>query len=196
MQPETPESLERDIQSNFLQQLRKLDPDNPEDVVRSGTLVCNLAHIYHETGRVDEAEANYLCALEIYLETLGSAHPFTATVLNNLGSLYCTTGRFTQALDAHNAALKIESKMFGQSDPAIAATLNNLGFVCESRKALGKAEVLYRRAYQMYRDHHGPFDAQTRIAHRNWKRMADRRAAKKMPGRTWMHSWFPSPSAS
>lgn len=176
------ETLEsNDIQSTFVEQLRKLDSKNPEDAIRAATLVCNLGHIYHETGAVDDAEANYLCALEIYLERLGSAHPFVATTLNNLGSLFCETGRYKQSLDAHTAALRIERRMFGKSHPAIAATLNNLGFLCETRKEFGKAKTLYHRAYLMYRENEGANDPQTRVAHRNWRRALERLPHQRVP---------------
>ena len=181
MKAETDTFESNDIQSTFVEQLRKLDPSNPEDTIRAATLVCNLGHIYHETGNVDEAEANYLCALEIYLERLGSAHPYVATTLNNLGSLYCETERYKQSLDAHGAALRIERRMFGKSHAAIAATLNNLGFLCEKRKAFGKAKILYHRAYLMYRETLGANDQQTRIAHRNWRRALDRRPQQRVP---------------
>ncbi|MGB3515677.1 MAG: tetratricopeptide repeat protein [Elainellaceae cyanobacterium] len=86
----------------------------------------NLAILYHDTGRLKEAELLHLRSLKIREEQFGENHPDTANSLNNLALLYQATGRSKEAEQLHLRSLKIREEQFGKNHPNTATSLNNL----------------------------------------------------------------------
>ena len=70
-----------------------------------------LANLYNDSGRVKEAEQNYLQAFAIYRQLAGAYpaayQPDLATTLNSLANLYGKTQRVNQAEQAFREALTI-----------------------------------------------------------------------------------------
>jgi tetratricopeptide (TPR) repeat protein len=71
----------------------RLGPEHPD----TATSLNNLAGLYLEQGRYEEAEPLYERALEIRERVLGPEHPDTAMILNNLAELYREQGRYEEA---------------------------------------------------------------------------------------------------
>ncbi|MEM8557788.1 MAG: tetratricopeptide repeat protein, partial [Bacteroidota bacterium] len=87
------------------------------------TSLHNLAAIYADLQRYDEAEARYEQALSLYETHLGPDHPEVAGTLGNLGDLYHTTGRYTEAVPLLQRALAI-AEMTAQGDSSDLAALD------------------------------------------------------------------------
>ncbi|MCH8133033.1 MAG: tetratricopeptide repeat protein, partial [Myxococcales bacterium] len=68
----------------------------------------NLAILYEDQGRYDEAEPLYLKTLEIRKRVLGEEHPSTLSSMNNLAILYWSQGRYAEAAEDFRTARRIE----------------------------------------------------------------------------------------
>ena len=80
----------------------------------------NLAELYGDTGRYEQAEPLYQRALAIREKTLGGEHPDVAQSLNNLANLYRATGRYAQAEPLLKRAMTITEKTLGPEHPDLA----------------------------------------------------------------------------
>jgi len=172
-------------EAEFLRRLRSMDPEDSDDKPRIATTLCNLAWLYHENQRLEEAERNYRKALDLYHESYGRNHEYVATALNNLGSLYREMGQFRVAAHSILRALEINRNLFGEENAQTAATLNNLGAVCESLEFRKRAEVLYRRAYVIFRNTLGPNSSEACAARVNMRRASLNQGTWMKPLITW-----------
>ena len=77
----------------------------------------NLAGIYIKEGKLAEAEALQLRALDTFKEVLGADHPDVAICLDNLADLYTLEKRYKQALRRCEDALEIAEKSLGKEHP-------------------------------------------------------------------------------
>jgi tetratricopeptide (TPR) repeat protein len=93
----------------------------------------NLALIYQDTGRLEQAMALYQRALEQV--------PQQAVVHNNLGSLYYAAGRLEEARREFQAAI--------DSDEKYASAWNNLGAVLGRAGQAREELAAYRRAVEL-----------------------------------------------
>jgi len=59
----------------------------PEEERAVSALQNNLAMLFHDQGKLDEAEPLFREALEVRRRTLGDTHPNTLANINNLGLL-------------------------------------------------------------------------------------------------------------
>ncbi len=57
----------------------------------------NLAQVYHAEGRLDDAAALKVEALEMFRKLYGRQHPLVAAALDNLAATYDALGRVTAA---------------------------------------------------------------------------------------------------
>ena len=57
----------------------------------------NLASIYNEQGKYDEAEVLYKQCLERRIAVLGENHPNTISTISNLEAMYESQGRHDEA---------------------------------------------------------------------------------------------------
>jgi tetratricopeptide (TPR) repeat protein len=137
LRPPTPDEFSR-----LATKITVRGEDHPE-VAASLT---NLAELYREQGRHDEAEPLYQRALTIQARLLGDEHPATATVLNDLGSLYTAQRRYAEAEPFFRRALTIREKTLGPDHPYVATTLENLGGLYLALGRHTEAEPLLRRA--------------------------------------------------
>jgi tetratricopeptide repeat protein len=99
-----------------------LGPEHPE----TATGLNNLAALYFEQGRYEEAEPLYKHTLRIWEQVGGAEHPYTALSLNNLAGLYAEQGRYEEAEPLYQRALRILEKVLGRDHPATAQTLEAL----------------------------------------------------------------------
>ena len=68
-------------------------------------LLENLAVLYDDQGKHDDAERLYKRALAIQERTLGEYHPHTAHTVINLGTLYAEQGKYAEAQELYKRAL-------------------------------------------------------------------------------------------
>jgi tetratricopeptide (TPR) repeat protein len=76
----------------------------------------NLASIYEEQGRYEDAEAFYVKTLEGRQRVLGGEHRETLDSMTKLASLYCKRDRYDEAKALLNKALEIGRRVFGIDD--------------------------------------------------------------------------------
>lgn len=101
----------------------KCDPPLLMDVVAISN---NMGFIYKSQGDFDNAETQFLRALEIMHEHIGREHEETATISSNLGALYQTAGYHEQAREMHMIALEVRRNILGDYHPDSAQSHNNL----------------------------------------------------------------------
>ncbi len=97
----------------------------------------NLGYLLQQKGRLPEAEAAFLRALEI--------KPDFAQAHNDLGTLFQNTNRLPAAEAAYQRALELK--------PDSAVAFNNLGYLYQVTKRLPEAEAAYLRALELKPDY-------------------------------------------
>ena len=145
----------------------------------------NLASLYAELGRREEARSLYRKALDIWERTLAPDAPEVGTTLNNLGALYAAEKRYRDAAYYYSRALAIHpqpstlnnlaemysaqgrsteaERMLRQlvqtlpdTDPTLGAALHNLGELYQRKGRAADAERCYRRALVVWERTLGP----------------------------------------
>lgn len=112
----------------------------------------DVAFLYEDVGRYDEAETLYLRAAEVVLDGFGDAHPAYATYLNNVAVLYTTLGRYDDAERLLRQVLHLHRRERRDRYPAWATAASNLAGVYEALGRREAAEELYRRAMAVDRE--------------------------------------------
>jgi tetratricopeptide (TPR) repeat protein len=79
----------------------------------------NLAALCQNTGRMEEAEALYLRALDIKKKLLGDSHPDVAVTLNNLAMFYKAEGKLQQSAEMYRRAIEIFKQTLDPSHPKL-----------------------------------------------------------------------------
>jgi len=112
-----------------------------------------LASLFHNMGRIDNAQANYAQALEWYEKALpifekvpGKEHPATAGTYNNIALVYQNQGEYDKALVWYQKALPIYEKELGKEHPFTATTYNNMANVYYQQGDYGKALEWHEKA--------------------------------------------------
>ncbi len=116
----------------------------------TATSLNNLATLYDEQGKYEQAEPLHLRALEIYEKILGAEHPDTATSLNDLAGLYESQGKYEQSEALYLRALEIWEKVLGAEHPDTAESLNDLAVLYLSQGKYEQAEPLHLRALEIW----------------------------------------------
>jgi tetratricopeptide (TPR) repeat protein len=122
--------------------------DNREEELRVATEWNLTAEQYMNRAEYDEARKLYLRSLPILENTVGPAHPATATTLGNL----CIASSHSASLDAMplcRRALSIREKVYGPNHPEVARSLSDLGLLYAKEGDLARAESLLRRALRI-----------------------------------------------
>jgi tetratricopeptide (TPR) repeat protein len=127
----------------------------------------NLASVYKNMGRLEEAKAYYERSLTLTEELRGPNDPDAAIVLNNLGSVYVAMGDLDRALLLFQRSLSIYEKMLGPDHPQTAAALNNLASVYQTKGDYERALVLYQRALAINEKVLGPGNPSTKMIRDN-----------------------------
>jgi tetratricopeptide (TPR) repeat protein len=109
----------------------------------------NLATLYLNMDREDEAEAPFQRALEIFEQFHGPDHPNVSMVLLNLGQLYWAQGRYDVARQRVERALAIDRKSAGEDHPHVGWDLHLLANIQRDSGNHAEAEKLYRRSLQI-----------------------------------------------
>ena len=117
----------------------------------------NLANLYSDTQRFNEAEQMYKSAIEIR-KRLAAANPQAyepnlATSYNNLANLYYTTLRFNEAEQMHKSALDIRKRLAAANpqayEPDLATSYNNLANLYYTTQRFNEAERMHKAALEI-----------------------------------------------
>jgi len=89
-------------------------------------MMSNLGHIYMKLGKLDQAEEQFLRALEGYDRVLGPEHDKTLSVRCALASLYELEKRFDESMALHREVLEIRRRTLGEMHPSVHNSLHNI----------------------------------------------------------------------
>ena len=77
------------------------------DHLEVGIARTNLGALYHQAGRLEDAEREYRAGLAIREGTVGGGHPELAATLANLATVLASRGSFKQARETYLRALRL-----------------------------------------------------------------------------------------
>jgi tetratricopeptide (TPR) repeat protein len=129
-----------------------LGPDHL-DVARA---LNNLAVLYMELGRFEEAVPLLRRTLLIRELALGPDDPSVARTLNNLAITYMELGRHTEAESVHARALAIREKAFAPNHPEVVFSRTGLGVLYRRQGRYAEAESLLTRVVAIQEQELGP----------------------------------------
>ncbi|KAL2020104.1 hypothetical protein VTK56DRAFT_8908 [Thermocarpiscus australiensis] len=102
----------------------KLGPDNPDTL----TSIANLASMYRDQGRLEEAEKLQVQVMETSKTTLGADHLHTLTRMHNLAFIWKDQGRHSDALALMRDCVQARQRVLSAEHPD---TLSSLDAVAE-----------------------------------------------------------------
>jgi CHAT domain-containing protein/Tfp pilus assembly protein PilF len=105
-----------------------------------------LASVYADQERTDEAVAYQKRALDVALANFPPRHPFVTDALFNYATLLGRTGALKEATELLESVLKRDEVSLGRQHPDLASTLNSLGWIYQSSQRYDDAERMYKRA--------------------------------------------------
>ncbi len=117
------------------------DPEDP--AVTRG--LNNLAVLYMELGRFEEAQPLLARALAIREKTQGPDHLDVALTLGNLAIVLMETERYAEAESLHRRALAIREKALHPNDPSVLVSVHSLGVLHRVQGRYAEAESLLSR---------------------------------------------------
>jgi eukaryotic-like serine/threonine-protein kinase len=108
----------------------------------------NLAYVYGEIGRYDDARKAGERGVALYEALLGPTHPDIASVLVNLGNVVADQGDLDAATRLYERALPLHeaAAAAGQDRSWVANVINNLGEMAYERGRWDEALELHRKA--------------------------------------------------
>ncbi|MCK6617379.1 MAG: tetratricopeptide repeat protein, partial [Cyclobacteriaceae bacterium] len=109
----------------------------------------NLALLYAEQGRYNEAELLHKEAKEIRIKVLGKEHLSYSTSCNNLAYLFVKQGRYSEAEPLYKEVKEIRAKVLGKDHPNYVASCNNLAYLYVQQGRFSEAEPLYKEAKEI-----------------------------------------------
>jgi len=108
-----------------------------------GSMVTNnIAAIYKDRGKYDEALILYSKTLSWAIQNLNSGHPGIAAIHNGLGTVLRYLERYEEAREHHTLALEIISTSSGTRSPSYAKILLKFGLL---ESAMGNKELAERK---------------------------------------------------
>jgi len=114
---------------------------------RRGALHLHMGISHYLSGRLPQAEGNYMEALRLF--RAAADEEGRAAALGNLGLVYHDRGDLAKAEEHHKQALEIDRRI--DNPPGQAQDLGNLGNVYADRGDLERAEEHYRQALEVFR---------------------------------------------
>ncbi|KAK6063795.1 NB-ARC and TPR domain-containing protein [Seiridium cupressi] len=134
------------IENNRVVAGRQLSQSRSQVLHHSGvSALNNLAILYSDQGKLQEAEEMYMRALRGYENAWGPDHASLLDTMNNLANLYCDRGKLQEAEEMYLWALRGYWKAVGTEEmnryPPALNTMQNLGTLF---KVTGKSLTLKR----------------------------------------------------
>ena len=121
-----------------------------EDPETEAGLKNTIATILRNNGRLDEAHALAVQALELYQQLHQGDHPDVAASLNDVGRAVEALGRRAEAEPLMLKSLEMYQRLFQGDNKHIAALLNNVADVRENLGRAAEAEPLMVQALAMH----------------------------------------------
>src|SRR3972149_7113426 len=106
----------------------------------------NLALVYKDLGRYEEAVGLLDKALKSDIKNFGENHPTSVRIQSNLALVYKDLGRYEEAAILLEKALKSDIKNFGANHPTVAGSQSNLALVYKDLGRYEEAVGLLERA--------------------------------------------------
>jgi non-specific serine/threonine protein kinase/serine/threonine-protein kinase len=158
-----PERAFRQIRRAYELRRQALGPGHV-DTLRSAD---DLAHVYLDRGRLDEALSLLNESLSRRLADLGPEHPDTLTSKHNLAAVYQAAGRLEEALSLYHEAFERRRAILGPNDPDTLYTMNNLASASRQVGRFDEALPLYREALERRKAVLGPDHPETLVSMNN-----------------------------
>ena len=117
-----------------------------------------LATLFRDFSRYDDAEPLYRSALTIRERALGADHLDVAAVLSSAGYHYQLTGEYETAESFYRRALRLRTEQLGDDHPDVAETLNYLGQHLMYQNRHSEADAPLRRSITILRTSRGDDD--------------------------------------
>jgi tetratricopeptide (TPR) repeat protein len=138
------------LQNSSCDLLKQISPDAKTDTTLA-VMHNSLGVTYKESGKFDEAIAQYCQALEIFEAAYGADHPSSVTVLLNYAAVCGEQNKSDQTLELLEKALKIQKPHLGESHPSVAKTLLSIGAALHDKGEEPAKELeYYEKAYSIY----------------------------------------------
>lgn len=125
-----------------------LDSNTSDEVVNRKflpTALDNLAVVYRNTKKFDQAEALYKRAIPLWEKLAGPEDSDTATSINNLAALYYYERKYAEAEPLFVRSLAIREKTLGVNHPEVINNANNLILVYRALKKTSEAEEISKK---------------------------------------------------
>lgn len=144
--------------------------NHPDDVdVRRMHIVIlgDIANLFKETGRYDDALIKYDEALIWTTQYLGTNDIECAVHLNNLANLLMEVHRYEDALSKYERSLQITEFHYNNEHPEVARTLHNIGLCLKHLKNYNDAMEHFMTAAKMMVDALGTYHPEVGIVLNN-----------------------------
>lgn len=135
----------------FRKVLTRADAGSPD----AGEAHFGLASLYYNQGRYAAAKEQYQQALDVYEQTFGPGHVYTAKSLNGLASACLSLGDYAEALVFYSHCLVLYQSLYGEKDVVVARCLSNLAEVYALLGNPSRAEALLEKSLEIIRSVHG-----------------------------------------
>ena len=119
-----------------------------------------LAEVYRQQGRFDEARMLYTEAARIGQETLGD-HAVTLTSQSGLVNIHLQQNRIQEAETLGKQVLETRQRVLGEKHPDTLTSMHNLAAVFEDQQRYQAAEALFRKTLDLRLAVHGPDNPNT-----------------------------------
>ena len=133
------------------------------DSAASATVHANLGLLFQRLGKLKEAEAEELTAINLFQAKLGKDCPESAQCMCDLAQQYLLHNKSAEAIKLLQQALAVYEKK-APAGLLYAACAERLGNAYFTQKRYPEAEVLSRKALEIYQKSLGPASKDTAIA--------------------------------
>jgi tetratricopeptide (TPR) repeat protein len=134
-----------------------------------------LGNAHYMAGDLDEAEAAYRRAWEIFEEVQGADHPSAAILLNTLAAVCHGRGKGAECIPLFADALAAAERGLGPEHPAVADFANNYAIALVGVGRLDEAERHSERSLQIRRSKQGDAHPGVGAAHQTLGSIAEAR---------------------
>ncbi len=138
-----------------------------EDSEKIITALNNLAAVYSDLSRSEEARGLQEYILKQRLQKRGPEDAETLNAMHNLATSYQYLGHLEKAEDLMKRAIEGKENLSGPEDPQMLNSRNALASIHLGQGKYGEAEKLSTKTLEMSTKHHGVEYLQTLIAMRN-----------------------------
>jgi CHAT domain-containing protein len=117
----------------------------PADHKLIGESLYNIGYLSFTLGHYDQAESNFIKALEVFKKALGPKHYYTGMTQKQLGGTYRKKEEYAKAEAAYKESIVIMEKAKGRDSIQTAYSVGSLGLTYYKQKKYEQALVMYQR---------------------------------------------------